>query len=194
MVFERTFVDAATACARVDGDGQAESGNIHDTVWDAASVATHAVRGAVEDGHATWVFPVKGPVPVGLCAGVTAFVTQSLFVEPEVVAVEVEKEALHMIMVNERKCQVTTCITYVEMNIVCLLDMQGGKIIEVAPCTGDFGFWVDWRLFHHALDGADIFFTALLGHGAPVLQSVPDLIPGWPPRCRYRQIPYHSRR
>ena len=62
-----------------------------------------------------------------------------------------------------------SCITYVEMNKIRLLDMQSGKVIEVAPCTGDLGFGVDWRLFHQALHGADIFFAVLLGHGAPVL-------------------------
>ena len=60
-----------------------------------------------------------------------------------------------------------TCVTYVEMNKVCLLDMQGGKVIEVALRPGDLGFWVDWRLFHQTLDGADVFSAALLGHRAP---------------------------
>ena len=94
MILKRALVNTATAGTRTDRKMEAESSDVRDAVRDFSTVAAHGVGRAVENGRSVWVFPVDGPVPIGLSAFVAAFLAKGFLIEPDEVAMEVKEETL----------------------------------------------------------------------------------------------------
>ena len=94
VVGKGTRVDAAATGGRGEDNVEPEGCDVEGSVGDREAVTAHGRGGTVEDGGVTGITVREGPVPIWLRACIATFFLESLFVEPDVVAVPEEKETL----------------------------------------------------------------------------------------------------